>query len=312
MVVVVILVILGAIYGVTLYQRGVKIQDYVVGLDSDDTAVVLKAMDGLSSCGRSIVGRVDFYLNNVSPQVRSRAVMVIGACGASADSAILLPLLERDEDAFVRRDAAIAIGKLGGDGAIAALTKQLADDTEDVLVRAAAARSLGLLDATASVPALAEALGNRPAIPQPSPEPEAEEAEAPEDATLPLRLAAAEALGHLGTEAGIRALAEAAVESTEPSERVRAAVAYALGDAAINNHDEKEISELLDGLLAASGDSVGDVRIAAVQSLGKTALIPDALRAQLDQALNDAAADEHYWVREAAKQARRELGALAA
>ncbi len=312
MVIVVILLVLGAIYGITLYQRGAKIQEYVVELDSDDSAALLKAIDGLSSCGRSIVGRVDFYLDNVRPQVRSRAVMVIGACGSSADSAILLPLLEGDDDEFmfVRRDVAVALGKLGGDGVVAALTKKLGDDSENVLVRAAAASSLGTLGATESIAALADALANRPAIAQPSVEEDAEEAEAPEDITLPLRIATAEALGRLATDAGVKALGEAVLENTEPSERVRAVAAYALGDAAINNENEQEMNVLLESLLAATGDSIGDVRIAAIQSLGKATLIPDTFQAELDKALTAAAADEHYWVREAAKEARRNVGPL--
>ncbi len=310
MIVAVILIILAAIYGITLYQRGVKLQQYVVELDSDDSAAVLKAIDGLSSSGRRIVGRVDFYLDNVRPEVRSRAVMVIGTCGSSADSAIIFPLLEGDDDKFVRRDAAVALGKLGGDGVVAALTKKLGDGSEDVLVRAAAANSLAMLGAAESIAGLVAALANRPPVLEPVSEEDAEAEEAPEDATLPLRMAAAEALGRLGTDAGVKALGEAVLENTEPGERVRAVAAYALGDAALNNDNEEEMNTLLESLLTASGDSIGDVRIAAIQSLGKATLIPDTFQARLDKVLTAAVADEHYWVREAAKEARRNVGPL--
>ncbi len=313
MIIIVLVIIVGAIYGITLYQRAAKTAEYLVDLDSGDTAAVLKAMDGLSSRGRSVVPRLSETLDNLNPQVRSRAVMLIGVCGDAADSALLPPLLKSDKDKFVRRDAAIALGKLGGDGVVAALTESLRNQSEDVLVRAAAAASLGILGEAGSVAALVEALVARPPAAKPPGDEGGEaaaETEAPEDSSLFLRVAAARALGRLGTDDGIRALGDAVHENTEPSERVRATASYALGDVALNNENEDQMAVILDNLLAAFDDSAGDVRIAAIQSLGKASLIPEGAKHRVDSVLTRAEGDEHYWVREAAEEARTSLGPL--
>ena len=105
-------------------------------------------------------------------------------------------------------------------------------------------------------------------------------------------------------------LREAANETEETAPAVRVAATYALGDLSTYSDDEKALSEAIEGLLAACGDSTGDVRIAAVQSLGRVQLIPKVLEAGVSRALTNAEQDAHFWVRQAAVEARRSLGPL--
>ena len=311
-VILVIIVILGAVYGITLYQKAAKTGEYVAALDGDDTAAVIKAADALGSRGRSVVPRLAAKLSSPEPQIRSRAVIIIGTCGRPADSALLLPLLQSDDDACVRRDVAVALGKLGGDGTVAALNEAMATDEEEIIVRAAAAIALADLGASEAAHKLAQILTTQPDADRPdavAPE-MLELEEPPEDITIPLRVAAARALASLDTPEGIKALAQATLELGEPSDRVRAAATYALGDLAIGNDDEALLSDIIDGLLTAAGDSVGDVRIAGVQSLGKLSTIPETLKSEVAGALDRADGDDHYWVREAARDTRDRLGPL--
>jgi HEAT repeat protein len=307
--IIVVILILGGIYAITSYQIGVRTQEHVSALDSDDTASVTRAMDALGSQSPGIVPRIEPLLTNDDPLVRSRAVVLIGMCGTSGDSAVLLPLLKSDGDKFVRRDVTVALGKLGGEGVVPALMTVVADEQEEMSVRAGAATALGALETLEAVPALLKALDTRPPAAEPSPDENADEEEV-EDLSRPLRVAAAEALGHLQFAKGLDALRAAADEATEPADVVRIAAVYALGDIAVGNDNDEELRQITEGLVAAYADSVGDVRIAAVQSLGKVRFFPEALHAPVSQLLSDAEDDAHYWVREAARQSRRNIEPL--
>ena len=98
----------------------------------------------------SVVADVAQLLGNGDAQVRSRAVIVIGLAGTAADTSHIIPLLD-DDEAFVRRDACVALGTLGGIDSIAPLAGKLSDEEEDSMVRASAARALGMANDTASV-----------------------------------------------------------------------------------------------------------------------------------------------------------------
>jgi HEAT repeat protein len=123
-------------------------------------------------------------------------------------------------------------------------------------------------------------------------------------------LAAAVALGYLQSLEAVEGLAQAADESIEIASSVRVAAMYALGDLAARNEKESEQLTALEGMLLACGDSVGDVRIAAMQSLGKVSIVPESIQPRVAQALTSAEEDTHFWVREAAKAARSNLGPL--
>ncbi len=312
MVIVVILIVLGAIYGITVYQSGIKTQQYLADLSGDDTAAVVRAIDGLSGASAKVANQVAANLTNDDPQVRSRAIMVMGN-SKMRDTSQVASLLDGDEDIFVRRDAAVALGKLtrqsrkaDAEQSIGILVAALQNNEENIAVRAAAASALGVAGAKSAVSALSAATAE--GIPV---TPEDPEAEAPADATLQLRTAAANALGSIGTIEAIQALHRAAKIETEPTPGVRAAAAYSLGNAALVDGSEQVTEAAIDALVEVCSDEDGDVRIAAVHALG-TLSIPESKASSVQTVLNNAASDEHYWVRAAAAEAMKNIGPLVA
>jgi HEAT repeat protein len=255
---------------------------------------------------------VETLLTNANPLVRSNAVMLIAMCGGPEHGQLLTPLLQNDKDEYVRKDVTLALGRLGAKQAIPTLITVLSDEQEDLLVREGAATTLGTFEAAeATIPLLA-VLAARPPVPAPAiSDEEADEAPAEvEDTTQTLRLAAAVALGYLQSSEAVEGLAQAVDEAVEIAPSVRVAAVYALGDLAARNEKESEQLTALEGMLLACGDSVGDVRIAAMQSLGKVSIVPEAIQSRVAQALASAEEDTHFWVREAAKEARSNLGLL--
>lgn len=312
----VLIVVLGGVYAVTTYQGAAKIREHVQALDGDDTAAATRAIEALSGQGERAVPMVEPLLTNSNPLVRSNAVMLIGMCGNAEDGSQLAPLLQADDDDYVRRDIVLALGNLGAKQTAPALITVLGNENENMLVREGAATALGALEATDAVDPLLAALATRPpaSAPQPSDE-ETDEAPAQvedTDTTQALRLAAAIALGRLQVAEAVEGLCQATNEEVETAPSVRVAAAYALGDLTLGHEDEKGLSATIEGLLMACNDSIGDVRIAAVQSLGKMRGLPESMQTKIDQALTNAEEDTHYWVREAAKDARRNLGPLGA
>jgi hypothetical protein len=122
--------------------------------------------------------------------------------GARAAKDLALALSE-DEDAVVRRVAAIGLGKVGGEPALAGLTAALADD--DKWVRRRAIQGLGKIGGEAAARALGDTLVN-------DPEPE-------------VRQAAARTLGRMRSEEAFEALKAA---GSDLNFSVRQAVAQAL------------------------------------------------------------------------------------
>ncbi len=304
--IVVVVLVLGAIYGITAYQKSAKVQEHLAALNSNDTAAVVKALEGLSSGGPRVVEAVATGLANEDPQIRSRSVVLIGLCGSPESAALLQKTLTSDTDKYVRRDAAVALGSMGAVSAAADLTGVLNDENEDAVVRSAAARALGRLQYVGAVPPLTSILTQRP--PLPPPVPEGEEAEPVEDLAAPLRAAAAEALGWLakGDEAAVAELGQAL--QLDPDKNVRQAAATALGFAITDNPDNEQVGEAVNALLDKIEDEEGDVRTAIVMALGRAgSLSDDLLRERLQRAISAAEQDDHYWVREAAAAARETL-----
>jgi len=122
--------------------------------------------------------------------------------GARAAKDLALALSE-DEDAVVRRVAAIGLGKVGGEPALAGLTAAL--DDEDKWVRRRAIQGLGRIGGEAAARALGQTLVN-------DPEPE-------------VRKAAARSLGRMRSEEAFEALKAA---GSDLNFTVRQAVAQAL------------------------------------------------------------------------------------
>ena len=144
-------------------------------------------------------------------------------------------------------------------------------------------------------------------------EAEAEEAapELPTDTTWELRIACARALGMIGDEEASDALADATEDAKEPSAEVRTAAAYALGDIARRVHDASKVAPLVGRLLAALDDEVGDVRAAALHSLGLMT-IPEQSEGRVEEALNSSLSDDFYWAREAARRTAKKLNIVVA
>lgn len=138
----------------------------------------------------------------------------------------------------------------------------------------------------------------------------AEEAEEWSDETVDLRIEAVRAVAILGaagveSDAGESSAMEAArvlAEASGPEEHndeVRQAACYALMDLTALEMSEDVRVAAVEALLNAADDEIGDVRIAAIYGLSQIPT-PADLRDRVDQAMNDALNDDHYWVRVAA------------
>ncbi len=308
-VIVVVIIVLGAIYGITAHQQGAKTEEHISALTSDDTAAVVKALEGLSSGGARVVDRVQSALASGDAQIRSRAVTVIGLCGTTQNAPPLQKILADDTDKFVRRDAAVALGNLGAAEAAPDLASALNSEDEELIVRAAAARALARLGYAGAVPSLIKVIEDRP--PLPPAVPEGEEPEPIEDTNVTLRVAAAQALGWLakGDAAAVTALGNSLRQDADKA--VRRAAATSLGSAMMDNPRADEVSAAVAALIDGMEDEEGDVRTAIVVALGHAGAVSDELlRGRLQRAITSADNDEHYWVREAAALARRMLPAF--
>jgi HEAT repeat protein len=62
---------------------------------------------------------------------------------------------------------------------------------------------------------------------------------------------------------------------------------------------EEILADAVEALIGAADDEIGDVRVAAVQGLS-TLEPPADLRDDVEQVMQDALNDDHYWVRVAA------------
>jgi len=170
-----------------------------------------------------------------------------------------LTLLLEEEIPAVRREAALALGNIGGDAAVKGLVKALGEG--DRLVRETAAKALGDIGGDAAVEALVKALA---------------------DKDQSVRVCSAVALGDIGGDAAVEALVKALADK-DLSVRVCSAVALGNigGDAAVK------------GLVKALGEGDGLVRETAAKALGN---IGGELAVKaLDKALADKDLSVRVW-----------------
>jgi HEAT repeat protein len=138
-----------------------------------------------------------------------------------------------------------------------------------------------------------------------------EEAEEWSDETEQLRIEAVRTIAVLGASGGehegagtsptaraAEVLAEAC-STVEHSDEVRQAACYAWVDLAQMQMGEEILADAVEALIGAADDEIGDVRVAAVQGLS-TLEPPTDLRDDVEQVMEDALNDDHYWVRVAA------------
>ncbi len=199
-------------------------------------------------------------------RLRKRAVDILTRLGSPAVPPLIRAL--QDEDGWVRREAAQALGEIKDARAVPPLIRALQDEDEGV--REAAAEALGKIGDAQAVPTLIQAL---------------------QDKNEEVRKAAAEALGKIGDAQAVPTLIRT-LKLKNKSWGVRKAAAEALG---------KIGAPAVPFLIRALQDEDEDVRRAAAQALGA---IGDARAVpSLTQTLQDG----DWSVREAAAWALGEI-----
>ena len=218
------------------------------------------------------------YVGSPEPDLRLAAAraagMLPGGVGPEVVDA-LIRLTQQTEDARLRAEAVKALGTVGegNDAAADALLKATEDGTD---CQVDAIRSLGDLRAAGAVPRLIELAGS---------------------GSNPVRVAAVEALGAIGTEAALDAVIQAFDQ--EHVDSVRAAAAGALGRSGQAGYAPR----LIEALNSAPGL---DVRAACARALGRVGGNDAA------QALTAALKHESGLVRESAVTALGALGTVTA
>ncbi len=298
-------------------QRLAKLIDMRDSLALQEFDDAQEAMDWLVHYGRGAAPD----LNAIVQQKRTRepywpqqwrAAQVLAEIGDESSVDALMGALEPNQPAEVRAAAAQALGRLGAQQAKAKLIEALQDKDVALDVRCAAARALGRLGAADGAGPLAAALKERPPVLPETEEGGEAEGEAPEpppDETIPLRVAACQALGQIGEPTSANDLIEAADPDVEPSLLVRREACAALGE--IGSKDALPVLlEALKDVLEEPGDAGvvpdtdGDIRVAAAHSLGRIGIADPSVMSALEQA---AAQDRHYWVRRSAQESLKRL-----
>lgn len=343
-VVVIIAVVLIAVLGITEWQRSVATKKLLAELPGTDYSKVLDAMTQLKERGHGITPALLEDLKNQTPPAKWRAATLLGDVGTKAAWGPLTEAL-KDASPEVRAAAALALGKLKATTSAADLRARVTDAQEVVTVRCAAVQALALMhdrEATRSFETIlgdkAEALAAAAAaeakkaedkrkadeakaeadeiarlkaagLPLPPPKPKAPEPagpKPPEDKSWEVRMACAQALGILGDPKSLSVMLDSLDVTKEPQVEVRVAAAYGLGDLARRIQDEATSTVLINGLIKAQEDKVGDVRAAAIHSLS-FAFVPKAAQPIIADALNKSLSDDFYWAREAAKETAKAL-----
>jgi HEAT repeat protein len=324
--IVVVIVIVG-VYAITRWQQGRETRDLLALLHSPDHGKAIKAMAGLRERGSSIEHELIHNLKVGNKAARWRAAVLLGSVPTAAAKQALQNALTDDYD-DVRMDAAMALGKLGATEAAEKLGTMVTDEDEETPVRTAALRALVLLKSGAHVKAAAELAKAWPPQP-PSEEEIAAGAEVPPDDTAQLRATAVAALGVLGAvadeklpdqvkdssgrsgattaESALMVLKESTVADKEPNADVRRQACYAIADLAAAKAEDKLSSDAARGLISALDDESGNVRLAATYAIGLMS-IPEGVQDEVARAIEKAANDDHYWVREAAQETASRAG----
>lgn len=175
-----------------------------------DALMKLGAMKHADASRAAIPG-----INDLEPIIRVTAAHAITSLPAAEASTLLLPLL-KDKLEFVRRESAYALGETGSRSAVQPLVELLTTEKE-VSVRTAAVVALGHIRDESAVPALAQVLSGA------SPDNKSKKRE--NDFVI---RSATQALGEIGSRAGVEPLIAALTNETNPLD-VRRAAAEALG-----------------------------------------------------------------------------------
>ena len=283
---IIILVAAGG-YSLTYWQQLRKSRQWLEEMSGKDGKQAAAAMEQLAVRGVRAYQPLVELAQSSEPEARWRSAVMLGQLGQPKAAEVLMPMLDAPE-AAVRAAAAEALGRLGIEDAVGKLGQLVANDQEKLEVRISAARALVLVPDEATVPQLVGALAYQPAV----------DDEATDD-SWQLRVEAAQALGAAGTAEVIEALTQRLTDAMEPDARVRTAIAYALGDALSQSGSaEDRAIPALEALIEAAEDESGDVRVAAIDSLLRVSW-PGEQSERVEQVLEQAKSDPHYWVRQA-------------
>ncbi|NEQ69233.1 MAG: hypothetical protein F6K21_27850 [Symploca sp. SIO2D2] len=210
-------------------------------------------------------------LKDKEDYVRKNVAVALGKIGTEAVIPTLIQALQ-DQDYFIRSRAAVALGKIGTRAVIPALIQALQD--QDYFVRSNAAEVLGAISTESAISVLIQALQHQEHI---------------------VRSNAVEALGKIGAKAAITALIHALRDQDHV---VRSNATIALGKIGTQ--------AAIPALIQTLQDENYDVRSNAVEALGKIgteAVIPTLIQALQDQ---------DYFVRSNAVEALSKIGTKAA
>lgn len=157
-------------------------------------------------------------LSDPVPIVRATAANALLSVPGDEAVPALVPLL-KDQDEFVRREAAYALGQTRSRGAVPPLLERLTTDKSEG-VQAAAAVALGMIGDESAIVVLAQVLG-------PGSSSRTTRKRKPKGNEFVLT-AAARSLGQIGSRAGLPALIDALSNDAQPN-NVRREAARALG-----------------------------------------------------------------------------------
>lgn len=311
-------------------------------LQARDHAVAAEAIEGLRDRAPAIRDELLTMLAQGDYRTRWRAAELLGFAGGAAVREALIGVLD-DPYADVRLNAARSLARLRARDAAGRIAMMATDPDEELPVRLAAVDALRMLAAADQLDALLRLIEDRPPIPPVGEEAGAStaedaaadtsEEEPPPDETGLLRVAAVRAVAVVGAAAILRGTAspsepspvedaeaepETEAESPasrvlsvviastdpqhEPNPNVRQAACYALGDLLELSADRAGVANGVRALVNALKDEVSEVRIAAAHTLNIITVPPEDLQ-MVQEALAQAANDDHYWVRQAALEA---------
>ena len=222
--------------------------------------------------------------------------------------------LTQEQIAKAKADKRIANEKAVVDAKKAVVAAQTKFDTANATFVAVGGKALGLpakpAPAVAPAPAPKATPGAAPTpAPAPAPKPvvPAETPPLAADAKWELRAAAAAARGMIGDPEAVATMADSVNEKKEPNAEVRTATAYAMQDLARKVQTGAAAGGLVDALLLAQKDTIGDVRTATLLAMGFAA-VPMAKQHAVEEALTKALQDDNfYWAREAARKTMKSM-----
>lgn len=134
------------------------IQALLDKLGDDDITVCQEAADTLAQKGDEAVPSLIEALSEATVGLKGQVIFLLGRIGSEEAVPALVEVLDNEENAYLRRNAAESLGKIRNGSALSTLTTSLYD--EDTSVRQRSAWALGQLDNTVATGYLLGALND--------------------------------------------------------------------------------------------------------------------------------------------------------